>query len=140
MTYDSAMEFAHEHGRYPTGMTATDVEVLRERQEYADGYDAGAASVEGDQPPTERDQYRDGWIAGNIAARNRASLRADQADAEINAALRLDDYFAPTEPDGGGPECWPPMRVLFPRGPSPLHPAEANVARRGFRANSRGAK
>ena len=116
MTYDSAMEFTHEHGRYPTGMTARDVEVLRERQEYADGYDQGAASVEGDQPPAERDQYRDGWIAGNIAARNRASLRADQADAEINAAL-------------------------FPvRGPSPLHPAEANAARRGFRANSRGAK
>ena len=116
MTYDAAMEFAHEHGRWPTGMTATDMDVLRERQECADGYDAGTASVEGDQPPTVRDHYRAGWIAGNSAARNRASFRADQADAEINAAL-------------------------FPvRGPSPLHPAEANAAGRGFRANCRGAK
>ena len=115
MTYDEVMEFVHEKRRYPPDMTALDVEALRlrERQEYEDGYEAGAASVEGAQPPAYIDSYRAGWVAGNIAARNRASLRADQADADLNAALRVVDYYAPTEPDGGGPECWPPMRVLF---------------------------
>ena len=79
MTYDAAMEFAHEHGRYPTGMTAGDIDGLEgspwrlfQRQQYADGYEAGVASVESDQPPAELGQYRDGWIAGNLAARNRA--------------------------------------------------------------------
>ena len=59
-----------------------------ERDEWASGYEAGLASLEGDQPPApDSDPYGAGWRDGNIEARELASAAADRADAEIDAAL-----------------------------------------------------
>ena len=61
-----------------------------ERDEWASGYEAGLASLEGDQPPApDSDPYGAGWRDGNIDARELASAAADRADAEIDAALAL---------------------------------------------------
>ena len=80
-----------------------------ERSDWTDGYEEGPAGA--------------GWLEGHREARRLACAAADRADAEIDAALatpaprvRLADYYAPAEPDGGGPGCWPPMHLLFPQG------------------------
>ena len=68
-----------------------------EQAEYDEGYEAGADSVEGDQPPAPADDpYGAGWREGNAARRKLASERADQAEAELAEALapRQPDYIA----------------------------------------------
>ena len=61
-----------------------------EQAAYDEGYEAGADSVEGDQPPASADDpYGAGWREGNAARRKLSSARADQVEAEIDAGLGL---------------------------------------------------
>ena len=75
----------------------------------------------------DEQSYQDLAAAGGIAedaayadaARCRVSdgpLRADVGVHPMPPAIPTTDYLAPMEPDGGGPECWPPMSVMSRKG------------------------